>query len=48
MTTYYETNGVAETLLLDIMEYAHSHMGKNLAETFAKVLEDFSISDKVH
>ena len=30
------------------MECARSHTGTNLASTFAKVLKDFGISDKVH
>jgi hypothetical protein len=40
-------SGVAETLLLDIMECARLHTGFNLAAMFAKVLKDFGISDKV-
>ncbi len=47
MTMHFEVNGVAKTLLLDIMECACLHTGNNLAAMFAKVLEDFSISDKV-
>jgi hypothetical protein len=35
-------------MLLDIVECARSHTGPNLASTFAKVLKDFGISDKVH
>ena len=34
-------------MLLDLVEVAHSHPGLNLAAAFAKVLEDFGISDKV-
>jgi hypothetical protein len=40
-------NGVAETLLLDIVECPRLHTGYNLAATFEKVLEGFGISDKV-
>jgi hypothetical protein len=47
VTTHFEMSGVAETLLLDIVECAHLHMGFNLAATFVKVLKDFGISDKV-
>lgn len=34
-------------MLLDIVEVAHSHSGLNLAAAFAKILDDFGISDKV-
>jgi hypothetical protein len=34
-------------MLLDLVEVAKSHLGVNLAEAFAKVLEDFGIQDKV-
>jgi hypothetical protein len=34
-------------MLLDIMEVAKSHSGINLAAAFAKILDDFGISDKV-
>jgi hypothetical protein len=47
MMTHFETSGVAETLLLDIVECTCSHIGFNLAAMFAKVLKDFGISDKV-
>jgi hypothetical protein len=47
MTVHFETNGVPESMLLDIVECACSHTGVNLASTFAKVLKDFGISDKV-
>jgi hypothetical protein len=33
--------------LLDIVEVAASHSGENLAVAFAKVLEEYGISDKV-
>jgi hypothetical protein len=35
-------------MLLDIVEVARSHSGLNLAAAFAKVLDDFGISDKVY
>jgi len=34
-------------MLLDIVEVACSHSGINLAAAFAKILEDFGISNKV-
>ena len=34
-------------MLLDLVELAMSHSGKNLAEAFEKVLKDFGVSDKV-
>jgi hypothetical protein len=34
-------------MLLDLVEVAVSHSGVNLANAFAKVLEDFGIEDKV-
>jgi len=34
-------------MLLDIIEVARSHSGLNLAAAFAKILDDFGISDKV-
>lgn len=34
-------------MLLDLVEVAKSHTGVNLAEAFAKVLQDFGIEDKV-
>jgi hypothetical protein len=33
--------------LLDIVEVAASHSGETLAAAFAKILEDYGISDKV-
>ena len=43
----FETNGVQFTMLLDMVEVAKSHSGINLAAAFAKILDDFGISDKV-
>jgi hypothetical protein len=34
-------------MLLDIVELAKSHTGANLAEAFAKILEEFGILHKV-
>jgi hypothetical protein len=47
VTIHFETNGVAVSMLLDIVEVAHSHSGLNLAAAFAKILDDFGINDKV-
>lgn len=46
-TVYFEHDGVPISMLLDIVEVAKSHYGNNLAETFAKMLKDFGIADKV-
>ena len=43
----FEINGVPYTMLLDIVKVAKSHSGINLAAAFAKILDDFGISDKV-
>ena len=34
-------------MLLDIMEVAKSHSGENLATAFAKIMDDYEISEKV-
>jgi hypothetical protein len=47
VTVHFENEGEAVSMLLDIVELACSHSGINLAAAFAKVLEDFGISDKV-
>jgi hypothetical protein len=47
VTVHMEMDGSAESMLLDIIECAHSHTGPNLAATFEKVLDNFGISDKV-
>ena len=46
-TVHFAHEGVPVSMLLDLVEVAKSHSGVNLAEAFAKVLEDFGISDKV-
>jgi hypothetical protein len=48
VTVHFELNGSAVTMLLDLVEVAMSHSGLNLATAFAKVIDDFGISDKVH
>ena len=47
VTVHFEKDGVPVSMLLDLVEVAKSHSGLNLAAAFAKVLEDFGISDKV-
>ena len=47
VTVHFEEKGVPVSMLLDIVEVAKSHSGLNLAAAFAKVLQDFGISDKV-
>jgi hypothetical protein len=46
-TVHFEHEGTPISMLLDLVEVAKSHSGVNLAEAFAKVLEDFGIQDKV-
>jgi hypothetical protein len=46
-TVHFAHNGEPISMLLDLVEVAKSHSGENLAAAFAKVLEDFGISDKV-
>jgi len=46
-TVHFTHEGVPVSMLLDLIEVAESHLGENLAAAFAKVLEEFSISDKV-
>ena len=46
-TVHFEHEGVPMSMLLDLVEVAKSHSGVNLAEAFAKVLEEFRIEDKV-
>jgi hypothetical protein len=47
ITVHFERNGEATSLLLDLVEVAKSHSGRNLASAFAKVLADFGIAHKV-
>ena len=48
VTVHFEVNGSPVTMLLDLIEVAMSHSGLNLAIAFAKVIDDFGISAKVH
>jgi len=47
VTVHFEKDGVPVSMLLDIVDVACSHSGLNLAAAFAKILEDFGISNKV-
>lgn len=47
VSVHFENKGVPVAMLLDIVEVARSHSGINLAAAFAKILDDFGISDKV-
>ena len=48
ISVHFEVNGVPVGMLLDVVEVPRSHMGVNLAAAFAKILDNFGISDKVH
>ena len=45
LTVHFEHNGTPIALPLDIV--AASHSGETLAATFAKILKDYGISNKV-
>jgi hypothetical protein len=47
ITVHFEVQGVAKSMLLDIVEVACSHTGSNLATAFANVLREFGLHDKV-
>ena len=47
VTVHFELKGAMFGMLLDIVEVAMSHSGVNLAVAFAKILNDFGISNKV-
>ena len=47
ITVHLERNGEPISMLLDIVEVAKSHTGENLAAAFAKIMEDYTISEKV-
>ena len=46
-TVHFAHEGTPVSMLLDLVEVAKLHSGANLAAAFAKVLEDFWISDMV-
>jgi len=47
VTIHFEERGVPVSMLLDLVKVVQSHTGINLAAAFAKILDDFGISDKV-
>ena len=47
VSVHFEVHGVPVGMLLDVVEVPCSHTGVNLAAAFAKILDDFGISDKV-
>ena len=47
ITVHLEHQGELLSMLLDIVEVEKSHTGMNLATAFAKILEEYGISDKV-
>jgi len=46
-TVHFEHKGAPISMLLDLVEVAKSHSGKNLAVAFTEVLKAFGISHKV-
>ena len=48
ITVHFEYEGEPISMLLDIVEVARSHTGENLAGAFAKIMEDYEISEKVY
>jgi hypothetical protein len=47
ITVHFEELGEPACLILDIVEVAKSHSGRNLAAVFAQVLTEFGIEHKV-
>jgi hypothetical protein len=47
VTVHFEANGVPMSILLDLVEVAESHSGMTLAAVFARILDDFGVSEKV-
>lgn len=47
VTVHFQKDGVLVAMLLDLVEVAESHSGAHLAAVFAKILDDFTIADKV-
>ena len=47
ITVHLEHKGEPISLLLDLVEVAKSHTGENLAAAFAKIMEDYAITEKV-
>ena len=47
VTVHFEANGTPMCILLDIVEVAELHSGMTLAAVFARILDDFGVSEKV-
>ena len=47
ITFHFEYEGEPISMLLDIVEVAQLHTRENLAAAFAKIMEDYEISEKV-
>jgi hypothetical protein len=47
LTVHFEEEGTAVSTLLDIVELAQSHSGVSLARVFARVLDNYKLSQKV-
>jgi hypothetical protein len=47
ITVHFEVNGTPMCILLDLVEVAESHSVLNLAAVFARILDEFGISEKV-
>ena len=48
VTVHLEEKGIPISLLLDLVEVPRSHSGENLAASFAQIMEEFDICDKVN
>lgn len=46
-TVHFEHNGMPMSLVLNVVELPVSHSGLNLADAFAKMLEDLGLDTKV-
>lgn len=46
-TVHFEHHGSPMSLVLDVVEVPVSHSGLNLADAFAKMLEDLGLDAKV-
>ncbi len=47
ITVHFEANGAPICILLDLIKVTESHSGLNLAAVFARILNEFGISEKV-
>jgi hypothetical protein len=47
VTVHFQMDGSLVAMLLDLVKVAESHSGLHLAAVFAKILDNFMITDKV-